>query len=896
MAFDSKGPPRGITEEESQRNRVMSRRMRQDARSASEQFAESVSSPTFAIVLGLMLALLTILAPVVAFITPIIFAAACFFIMRRRRYDRLPLRLPAAITKAPHWFDGMPAWMRKALLLPDMKAPVTDYGSPLPGRTAFAPARGGVFIGNENTTGLELWQTPQDFLTHMLLLGTTGAGKTEALVSLFFSALSTGAGGAYTDAKASPKLAMQIFQLLRFLGRDDDFRIISYFTSQLVKPSGTPERISNTNNMFAFGPAELLTQLLTSLIPSSSGDNAIFSQNAETLASALMYPLVWRRDNLKHPLSISVIRAHLNLQKCVELATDAQMPESMRLPLMSFLTGVGWQRDKPLDGQPRSLPEQFGYARGYFNLALAQLTDTYGHIHDTDTGEIDMADIITQRRVMVTMLPALQKSPEQLGMLGKIILSGQRNAAAVGLGARVEGTSADVLDNLPVDTSNIFLAVTDEYGAIPTPGYAEILTQGRGLGVGAIIASQDSSGIIKGDEHAYKQIVENTTQKLIMRVESAMDTWDLVAGVAGEQEIFRTQGMRLGGENPASMGISYRGSRDITIEKASRVVLQDFQEQVEGEFHLFSRGKLVRGRVFYSSPPLEGRQLRVHRMIPCRTPDAQILSLQYGKLSGLAKIISDMADIAHPWADGYWSPPADVEGGEDGAFEVIHEIAAIDGRLKDALPTSMNEAALQAVMDFATQSDLDGQGGDEDSEDGDDSGDAGMDVLEKARQVRGRDGEFASSDETVPVSGGGVVDVAAPQFDAPERSVGDALTNESADDLYALTIGELLERQLPKPENTDPPNDKPRSAPDRRIQQMDGLIEEIAQIDMKAGASPEVATENASRVARVVIDRVNDVSYPTQPKPDKKTPEQAAGSADHVARIAERIRKARRGA
>lgn len=894
MAFDSKGPPRGITEEESQRNRVMSRRMRQDARSASEQFAESVSSPTFAIVLGLMLALLTILAPVVAFITPIIFAAACFFIMRRRRYDRLPLRLPAAITKAPHWFDGMPAWMRKALLLPDMKAPVTDYGSPLPGRTAFAPARGGVFIGNENTTGLELWQTPQDFLTHMLLLGTTGAGKTEALVSLFFSALSTGAGGAYTDAKASPKLAMQIFQLLRFLGRDDDFRIISYFTSQLVKPSGTPERISNTNNMFAFGPAELLTQLLTSLIPSSSGDNAIFSQNAETLASALMYPLVWRRDNLKHPLSISVIRAHLNLQKCVELATDAQMPESMRLPLMSFLTGVGWQRDKPLDGQPRSLPEQFGYARGYFNLALAQLTDTYGHIHDTDTGEIDMADIITQRRVMVTMLPALQKSPEQLGMLGKIILSGQRNAAAVGLGARVEGTSADVLDNLPVDTNNIFLAVTDEYGAIPTPGYAEILTQGRGLGVGAIIASQDSSGIIKGDEHAYKQIVENTTQKLIMRVESAMDTWDLVAGVAGEQEIFRTQGMRLGGENPASMGISYRGSRDITIEKASRVVLQDFQEQVEGEFHLFSRGKLVRGKVFYSSPPLEGRQLRVHRMIPCRTPDAQVLSLQYGKLSGLAKTISDMADLTNPWPDGYWSH-ADARGGADGAFSAIDEIVAIDGRLKDALPTLMNEAALQAVMDFASQSDLDGQG-DDDEQDSGGGGDAGMSVLEKARQViRKRDSEFDPSNAAHPVAGGDATDATAPEIDSSGRPIGDALTDESAGDLYALTIGELLDRQLPKPEIVDLPDESPRSAPDRRIQQMDGLIEEIAQIEMKSGAAPAVATENAGRVARVVIDRVNDVSYPTQPKPGKKTPEQAAGSADHVARIAERIRKARRG-
>lgn len=888
MAFDSKGPPRGITEEESQRNRLLSRRMRQDARPASAQFAEVLSNPSSVIVIGLMLAVLVALAPATAFGAPVVFAAFCAFVARRRRYDRLPLRLPAAITKIPNWFDDMPSWLRRAFLLPDMKAPVTDYGSPLPGRTAFAPARGGVFIGNENGTGLELWQTPQDFLTHMLLLGTTGAGKTEALVSLFFSALSTGAGGAYTDAKASPKLAMQIFQLLRFLGRDDDFRIISYFTSQLVKPSGTPERISNTNNMFAFGPAELLTQLLTSLIPSSSGDNAIFSQNAETLASALMYPLVWRRDNLKQPLSISVIRAHLNLQKCAELATDAQMPESMRLPLVSFLTGVGWQRDKPLDGQPRSLPEQFGYARGYFNLALAQLTDTYGHIHDTDTGEIDMADIITQRRVMVTMLPALQKSPEQLGMLGKIILSGQRNAAAVGLGARVEGTSADVLDNLPVDTNNIFLAVTDEYGAIPTPGYAEILTQGRGLGVGAIIASQDSSGIIKGDEHAYKQIVENTTQKFIMRVESAMDTWDLVSGVAGDQEIFRTQSMRLGGENPASMGISYRGSRDISVEKVSRVVLQDFQEQIEGEFHLFSRGKLVRGKVFYSSPPLDGRQLRVHRMIPCRTPDVEILSLQYGKLLGLAKTLGEMAAMPEPWADGYWMPFQDTQGNQS-EFKRIDEIATIESRMKDSIQNGMNESAIMAIHAFGatdqddTDNDIDG---DDDGGGTPDNGNAGSAVLEKAKAKQESLG----------------------RHDARKRQIGEALTDESADALFNLSIrpiSEILERSSqPAPDSATEINrsgsahasgtDETSPPPDPRSQEADKFLEDLTRIDTMAGSEPSVAKENARKVVQVVIDRANDVSYPTQPKPNKKTPAQVSDSADHVARIAERIRRNRK--
>ena len=874
--YNSKGTPRGVTDEESRKWRQQAHRMRQDPRSTSAQMADFFTQPEAILVVAPMMMLLGLLVPAMAIIVPVGFAAYSVAVLRARRYERLPLRLPMIISRMPHWFSGLPGFLRRILLLPDMAAPVTDYNSPIPGRKSFAKARGGIHMGNEEGTNYELWQSPQDFLTHMLLLGTTGAGKTEALVSMFYSALSTGAGGAYTDAKASPKLAMQIFQILRFLGRDDDFRIISYFTSQTVKAKGTPDRISNTNNMFAFGPAELLTQLLTSLIPSSSGDNAIFSQNAETLASALMYPLVWRRDNLKQPLSISVIRAHLNLQRCVALATDNELPESMRLPLKSFLAGVGWQQDKLLDGQPRSLPEQFGYARGYFNLALAQLTDTYGHIHDTDTGEIDMADIITQRRVMVTMLPALQKSPEQLGMLGKIILSGQRNAAAVGLGARVEGTSADVLDNLPVDTSNIFLAVTDEYGAIPTPGYAEILTQGRGLGIGAIIASQDASGIMRGDEHAYKQIAENTTMKFIMRVESALDTWTLVSGVAGEQEVFRTQGMKLGGENNASMSMSYQSSRDITIDKANRVVLQDFQEQIEGEFHLFSRGRLIRGRVFHADPPLENRQLRIHRMLPYSTPDPKALNFQYGPLQKLREKLICLSEAENPWGAGFWAdlPEMEMSSADDDQLIGDTDLIQIADDIALAVGTSgsYNKAALLAIQNLSARM----------TREEDTVGGVVAFLSARKKAAQGQSGPAQGQQE------------AKEQQEAAQatswRIVNPSMTSATAQSMHDMVIsGDIPERVAsdtqavvaPSPVESAIKSDlvPHPSADDDGPERMES---DITSIECRTGSSRDIAKANSARIVRrVVREQVNNVEYPTMPKPAPKTQnEKDAGIRD----------------
>ena len=109
-----------------------------------------------------------------------------------------------------------------------------------------------------------------------------------------------------------------------------------------------------------------------------------------------------------------------------------------------------------------------------------------------------------QRRVLVVLLPSLEKAPAELASLGKISLSAIRNACAVGLGAHIEGDAADVLEALPTDTVGIgpYLCIVDEYAAIVTPGFEVVLTQGRGLGIAAIVASQDYAGILEADKKA----------------------------------------------------------------------------------------------------------------------------------------------------------------------------------------------------------------------------------------------------------------------------------------------------------------------------------------------------------------------------------------------------------
>ena len=524
-----------------------------------------------------------------AMATPIFCFGLLLFLLRHHfaRMERLPFRMPLGLSGV-------------------------DRGDPLPGRGGYARPEGLFFLGNRVQDKQELWLKAKDILTHALLFGTTGSGKTETLVSLSYNSLATGSGLFYIDPKASPKLAVQIWQMARYLGRDDDFRVLNYGTSGKSKGK-SPRRISNTNNPFTFGSAEALSQLLVSLMPASEGGNQIFADKAQNLINGVMYALVDLRDKGLLKLSTKIIRDNLVLEKCVALALRPELDGENRDAIQSALGATGWVSGREMKDQPPSFAEQFSYAQSYFGKALSSLTDTYSHIYGAEDGEVDFADAIMQRRILVVLLPSLEKAPAELASLGKISLSAIRNACSVGLGAQVEGDAEDVLESLPTDTVGIgpYLCIVDEYAAIVTPGFEVVLTQGRGLGIAAIVASQDYAGILEADKKGAQQMVANTSIKVFMKMQDAEKTWELLRGQAGQSTVVRTSGFAV----KENAGFDYRDSMQTTVEKEDRVVLRDLQEQIEGEAHFIFSGQVVRGDMFYANPSLKKAQLRVPQLL-----------------------------------------------------------------------------------------------------------------------------------------------------------------------------------------------------------------------------------------------------------------------------------------
>ena len=55
--------------------------------------------------------------------------------------------------------------------------------------------------------------------------------------------------------------------------------------------------------------------------------------------------------------------------------------------------------------------------------SFSSLADTYGHIIRVNLAEVDFKDVVLNRRILVVLLPALVKSPDELANLGIIIVS-----------------------------------------------------------------------------------------------------------------------------------------------------------------------------------------------------------------------------------------------------------------------------------------------------------------------------------------------------------------------------------------------------------------------------------------------------------------------------------------
>ncbi len=522
---------------------------------------------------------------------------------------------PATLIPCILVLGGLLLWRQGHPETLDVRLPVgsarLDANDPLPGRKAFRKPRGIFPLGNNSVNGKEIWISREDLLTHLLFFGTTGSGKSYSLTGLAANFLGMGGGLIYVDAKSAPSLNRDIYAIACRLGRDDHYLVLNLITGNRTINSRSREKFSNTLNFMVFGSSSSIADTMISLIGASGDDaNSVFKDNAISLMTAALMVLVDLRDAKLITLGPNRLREWMTLDHLMAVSnqcrkgfnngnpaqTNARYVQALRPETMetlnAFLKGLpAFDFGKAPGEQGETTYDQFGYARMYWNRALNMLSDTYRHIFWTDVADVDMRDIIMKRRILVVMLPALEKAPADLMALGKLILSSLKSAVSTNLPASLVGLRKEIDREMPMCPGGILM---DEYAYINTPGFAVMPAQARGLGISLTFAGQDFAGFKRADENEARQIISNTTIKVAMRMEDAEDTFGLFKTAAGDAKVSQVAGFSTEG----AVLSNYTSTGNISLESVPRLDFNDFREAIEGEAFLFYRSRIITVTMF----------------------------------------------------------------------------------------------------------------------------------------------------------------------------------------------------------------------------------------------------------------------------------------------------------
>ena len=509
-------------------------------------------------------------------------------------------------------------------------------GKPMPGK--------GVAILGHDQHGRECWMSKDDLLQHMLILGCTGSGKTEFMLGLCANALSAGSGFIYMDTRGDVSIFAKVSEMCASMGRSSDLLVLNFMTGNTENTV-----LSNTMNPFASNSASTLINITVSLMPKVGGDGAMWKGRAVAMFTGVIKALVWLRDKGDLDLNVGTIREFMSLKNIILLANDKdypELPKDIRTSVRAYLTSLpGYVESKGIQ-QAQTTLDQHGYLEMQFSQIFGSLNDVYGHIFKSAYGQIDMNDVVLNRRILVIMLPALEKSQDELSNLGKIVVANLKGMMGGTLGSNLEGTWEEVVERRPTTAPSPFMCILDEVGYYTVDGMALMAAQARSLGFSMVYASQDIPAMQRNNEKEAASIIANTNTKIFMRTEEADKTGDLAVKSGGE--VHRAQLSQMEKlDSEISSGV-YRGGKDVRFEKSNRVTFLDLKSQGPGELTITYKGEVVRGKAFYADPSSamdkSKIKLRANHFIEVARPNQNVLTKE-------AEILECMARMTDPKQD-----------------------------------------------------------------------------------------------------------------------------------------------------------------------------------------------------------------------------------------------------
>lgn len=506
--------------------------------------------------------------------------------------------------------------------------------------------------------------------------------NTELLLGVVSQTLMWSSGFLFIDGKGTTEFYARAWTLCKRFGREDDLRVLNFTDpgGDPDAPAGGPSTQSNTLNPFAKGSPDQLMNIVVSLMGEAGSGNDMWKSRAISLVTAQMMALCELRDSGEILLNVQTVREFLALGKGVdkvklrgkkptrweeipkeawdEMRTRAglielylramkgELSQTTLLALRGFFdTLPGFSIEKALAGDPQETKcnEQYGFLSMQLTKPLGSLADGYGHIFRTPLGEIDMDDIVLNRRILVVLLPALQKAPEEMQNCGKIVVTLAKIMMGNAAGFELQGTRQEIVEAKQTRAPSPYIVVLDEAGYYMVPGIDVMMAQARSLGFMIIVAGQDMAAMQKTSPQIAETAAANASILAVGKTVDGDKTISFVQRLIGKSTVSVSSGFQ---SQPGILGNRWVDRMDATFQEVDKVRIDELQSLGEGQFYFLFNGKLIRAATFFIGDEF-GENFSVNKFLKVRGPTDKVPGLDQSVdesfVQGLIEITSAMA-------------------------------------------------------------------------------------------------------------------------------------------------------------------------------------------------------------------------------------------------------------
>ncbi|MBL2798642.1 type IV secretory system conjugative DNA transfer family protein, partial [Klebsiella pneumoniae] len=533
---------------------------------------------------------------------------------------RMPARMPMDMDR----LDPSTETMRPGKLLGFL--PVTKLNRHM------EKAAGVFYTGYERTLdgGREIWLRMDDLTRHLILMATTGAGKTEMLLGFVLNALCWAKGLIFSDGKAQNDVWFAVASLSRRFGREDDLRLLNYITggqsrSQRLLENDKSRQQSNNTNPFALAQETYITQLMDSMMP-EAGNDRTWQEKAKGMNQVLTKALIYKSRKEQKVMSQRLIQEYLSLDKFAELYLQAEAEEwheEIRTGLRNYLSTSVPGFDMSLITKPSEWSQearnQHGYLTSQYNRMLSLFSDTYGHVFSSGAGDIDLRDVVHNDRILVILIPALELSASEALTLGRLTTSQLAMILSQDLGERMEGKAEDILVIKKFRDRFPFLWLADEVGSYYSDTIGQLATQVRSLGYALVLAGQDLQKLKTAVGDKLWTLLGNMFTRIFGTIIDPTETAEFAAKSAGMeyQAIQDSMEYRAG-----AIGGSYADTGRVTVQEKPKLPFDELQALNQGEQATVFKGAVIRNNALYiaDDDKITDKDVRINRFVEVEWP------------------------------------------------------------------------------------------------------------------------------------------------------------------------------------------------------------------------------------------------------------------------------------